>query len=149
MNERIIEIILYLITRLQANDDIKQSDVMQLTDGGYSDAEIGAAFSWIARKETDVDEDIRSIPGLGFRVLHRAEKHLFTSEAWGYLIQLVSLSIISANNLEDIIDHAMMIASHRLQLEDVRRLASNVLMDSVEPNLAGAQLVMRSVGTVH
>ncbi|MCE2502560.1 MAG: DUF494 family protein [Chlorobi bacterium] len=147
MNERIIEIILYLITCLQENEDINESDVIQLTDGGYSDAEIGAAFSWIASKEKV--ERAKRLAHNGFRVLHHSEKHLFTPEAWGYLMQLMSLSIVSADNIENIIDHASMIVSGRLDAGDIRQLTANVLMDSAEPNLMGAHLALRSVETVH
>ena len=147
MNERIIEIILYLITRLQENQDIKQSDLLQLSDGGYSDAEIGAAFSWIARKDGGTPPSI--IGRSGFRVLHQAERHLFTREAWGYLMQLTSLSVISGSELEEIIDQARMIGAERLTLFDVRRMAANLMMDSEEPNTIGRQLARQTVESVH
>ena len=148
MNERIIEIILYLITRLQENENIEQSDVKKLADGGYSDAEIGVAFSWIARKDA-IEESAPRSKTTGFRVLHQGERHLFTPEAWGYLIHLVTLSVLSHNDLEEIIDHAMMVGSERLALADVRRLTSSIMIDSVEPNMMGARFALQAQESIH
>ncbi|MCB0711152.1 MAG: DUF494 family protein [Ignavibacteriae bacterium] len=147
MNERIIEIILYLITRLQENQDIKQSDLLQLSDGGYSDAEIGAAFSWIARKDSGKTPE--KLHRTGFRVLHQAEKHLFTLEAWGYLMQLVTLSVISPIELEEIIDQGTMVAAEKLSLHDVRRMTANIMMDSMVPSMMGSQLARQIEESVH
>lgn len=147
MNERIIEIILYLITRLQESNDIKQSDILQLSDGGYSDAEIGAAFSWIAQK--DSARSSGAPQRSSFRVLHQGEKHLFTLEAWGYLMQLVTLSVITPFELEEMIDQATMIVAERLTIADVRRMTANVMMDSAEKNMMGMQLARETTETVH
>lgn len=149
MNERIIEIILYLITRLQQNSEIQQVDFSRLADDGYSEAEIGAAFSWIAGQNSLE----MPVAGMGskasFRVLHEMERRLFKADAWGYLIQLSGIKLLSPQQLEAVIEHARMIAFEPLAIEDVKQVVANLLMESGDPNTMGAQAMLRAGDTVH
>lgn len=149
MNERIIEIILYLITRLQKNSEIRQTDFARLTDDGYSEAEIGAAFSWIAGREVLGVAQPQPAASKSFRVLHEMERRLFRTEAWGYVLQLVGIGLISSAQVEAVIEHARMIAFESLMVEDVKQIVANLLMESGDPNIMSAQAMLRAGDTVH
>lgn len=149
MNERIIEIILYLITRLQKNSEIRQTDFVRLTDDGYSEAEIGAAFSWIAGREVLGMSPSEAEPTRSFRVLHEMERRLFKPQAWGYVLQLVGIGLLSQGQMEAVIEHARMIAFEPLAVEDVKQIAATLLMESGDPNIAGVQAMLRAGDTVH
>lgn len=149
MNERIIEIILYLITRLQKNSEIRQTDFARLTDDGYSEAEIGAAFSWIAGREVIGVSPTQIETGKSFRVLHEMERRLFRPEAWGYVLQLVGIGLITSAQVEAVIEHARMIAFEPLMVKEVKQIAANLLMESGDPNIASAQAMLRAGDTVH
>lgn len=149
MNERIIEIILYLITRLQQNSEIKQTDFAHLANDGYSEAEIGAAYSWIAGREGLASTTSSTGSSHGFRVLHDMERRLFKSEAWGYLLQLVGIGLLSSGQIESVIDQARMIAFEPLEVDDVKQIAATLLVESGDLNTMGAQAMLKAGDTVH
>jgi uncharacterized protein Smg (DUF494 family) len=148
MNERIIEIILYLVTRLQKNDTIEQTDVAVLTEDGYSDAEIGAAFRWISGEEQPA-EIPNETSNISHRVLHRDERVLFEPPAWGLLQQFVALGIITNAQLEDIIDNAMLVGFDRMQTDDVKRLVASVLLDTAPDYGSGKHMPRTGLDTIH
>ena len=149
MNERIIEIILYLITRLQQNSEIQQVDFARLADDGYSEAEIGAAFSWIAGRNSLEMPATGAGSGTSFRVLHEMERRLFKSDTWGYLIQLAGIGLLTPQQLEAVIEHARMVAFEPLGVEEAKQVVANLLMESGDPNTMGAQAMLRAGDTIH
>ncbi len=47
MQERIVEIILFLVSELKSNKQLNDVDVSLLTESGYTQTEISTAFSWL------------------------------------------------------------------------------------------------------
>ncbi len=47
MQERIVEIILFLVNELRSNKRLSDVDVSSLTRDGYTQSEISSAFSWL------------------------------------------------------------------------------------------------------
>ena len=86
MFERIIEIIVFVISELKQNKAIADISIDELHDLGYTSAEISTAFSWIVDR---IDFSERFLPGTttpspkSFRILHADEKDLFTTDGWG------------------------------------------------------------------
>ncbi|HDZ11003.1 MAG TPA: DUF494 family protein, partial [Bacteroidetes bacterium] len=116
MNERVVEILVYLMSQIRAdNDKIDRIDGMskELRNQGYTENEINTAFSWLFEKIQTNQEEIFDEPQFelrhGFRVLHEAEKVVIHPEAHGYLIQLKELGIITQSDMEQIIERAMML----------------------------------------
>ena len=93
MNERIIDIILYLVTQIRQKTPIEQIDIKRLVSDGYTDAEIGAAFSWLADRTDYGQYDPLTRPRTTFRVLHESERMLFRQDAYGYMLQLVEIGL--------------------------------------------------------
>jgi uncharacterized protein Smg (DUF494 family) len=114
MFERVIEIIVFLISELRTNKSFSDINVQHLKDLGYTTSEISTAFSWIADK-FDFQEFNENSPifesNESFRILHPGERDLFTDEAYGQLIQLHSLGIIENEHIEHIIERAIVSAN--------------------------------------
>ena len=47
MKERIVEILIYIMSEMQGNKGITEIDVRDLKEKGYTQSEISAAFSWL------------------------------------------------------------------------------------------------------
>jgi uncharacterized protein Smg (DUF494 family) len=109
MAERIMEIILFVISSIRGSN-IAEVNISELEKLGYTKSEISTAFSWLAEKVESAGT-IEPSPYLmetkGFRVLHSAEKDLFTKSAYGELIQYLTLGLISNPQLELLIDRAI------------------------------------------
>jgi len=103
----------------------------KLLDRGYTDSDIRNAIEYIMdslfyedRGNLGVDEPgSRAIP---LRVLSRYEKEFFSADAYGFLIQLQILGIVSIFQLELIIDRCLMLGLDPVSLDDVKTISSQI-----------------------
>ncbi len=149
MNERIIEIILYLINQIRKDIPIESIDVKGLASNGYTDAEIGMAFSWIADRavfgtEADATRSPRS-----FRILHETERMLFRTEAYGYLLLMMQIGLLNEGEFEMIINRAQHGGYQALGVPEVKELVSSLLAESGDVSFGGSRLMLNSHDTVH
>ena len=149
MNERIIEIILYLISQLRRDSSIEHIDVRELTADGYTDAEIGAAYSWLVDRESFGEYEGAHQSGKSFRVLHDSVKRLFRPEAYGYLLQLVAIGMISEMEFEVLISRAQLAGYEPLMIRDVKALVAMLLAEKSDAEVGGSRFMVSSNDTVH
>ena len=148
MNERIIDLILYLVSQIRKNTPIDSIDVKVLSADGYTDAEIGAAFSWIADQESFRPlEQMMRRPG--FRVLHEAERAIFPPDTYGYLLQLLEIGILNDIDLENLINRMHISGSLPLSVRDIKDLLPMVLAERDEERFAGTRIMLNAHDTTH
>src|SRR5207248_415467 len=95
--ERIMEILVFLLSEIQANKAISDIDTKVLSQLGFSQTEISTAFSWLLDKLSvngvgNDDPVIFTSPSLkrsrketsSHRVYHEAERSIISSEARGF-----------------------------------------------------------------
>lgn len=150
MNERIIDIILYLVTQIRQETPIEHIDVNRLSAAGYTVAEIGAACSWLVDRATfgtamaPSDEPRRC-----FRVLHESERRMFRPEAYGYLLQLFEIGLVDAGELETVINRAQIANLYALDTVEVKSLIGLLLAESGDLSFGGSRLMLNSHDVVH
>ena len=94
MYERIIEIMVILLAELNSNEELSGIDFEKLSSLGYSNEEITTAFSWVVDKLDTIkgrEKKEKESKESSFRILNKLEKALFTTEAWGEIINLKTL----------------------------------------------------------
>jgi len=148
MNERVIEIILYLVSQIRQDTPIELIDVKRLSADGYTDVEIGAAFSWIADHAVFGSERSSSAR-TGFRVLHESERMLFETESYGYLLQLIEIGVLTDMDLEIIINRAQVAGLSNLDVLDVKELVGMLLAELGELGYNGSRLMLTANDTIH
>lgn len=136
MNERVVEILIYLMQEIRQNrkrveqiDGISQDLLRQ----GYTENEINAAFSWLfERIKSETEELILNDEpgGQAFRVLNDIEKLVITPEAHGYIIQLRQLRLIGQTDMEQIIERAIMLGANSIGVEDVKSIVASLFFSS-------------------
>jgi uncharacterized protein Smg (DUF494 family) len=133
MFERIIEIIVYLISELQDKRGFDDIDMGELQELGYTKSEISTAFSWLADK-IDVTERVydnfTQPSAKSFRVLHSAEEEMFTKEAWGLLIQLQTLGLLNPEHTESIIEKALMSGFGEISAPLLRSIVAGLVFNA-------------------
>ncbi|MBD3224439.1 MAG: DUF494 family protein [Caldithrix sp.] len=139
MQERLVEIIVFLLEEFQqTNSPNKYSDISEeLVSKGYTESEINLAFSWIfnhLQNKSKVRSEGFTYSEGTTRILHDMEKIVISPEAYGYLLQLKNLALITDEDLEDIIDEALSLGSSSITIDDVKSLAANVLFDADSNN---------------
>ncbi len=152
MQERIIEIILYVISELKNNKEISDIDIGNLVNLGYTNAEISTAISWLADR-VEFPDSFYSITPISssdsFRVLHIAEYDLFTQEAWGEVVQLSTLGLLSNEHIELLIDRATMMGATEIDTGQVRAFLANVLFNAQTSSSPGSRVMLTGSDLIH
>ncbi len=149
--EKIIEIIVFLLSELKNNKQLAEVDMDNLTTLGYTQNEINTAFSWVYSKIyagekifIDPKTDTRSQ-----RFLHDAEQNVVTPEAYGYLVQLRELSLINNMDIDLIIDKIMVSSYNNVSKEDMKAIIASYLLDIDEMNDANSRVMINLNDTIH
>ncbi len=128
MNDRVVEILAYIMTEIRgqkSNPDKLELISRDLLQRGYSQHEISFAFSWLFERYNGESEEVFGISPASrnsFRVLHELEKAVIAPEAYGYLLQLKQLRLLNDVEVESIIERAMMAGVARVTMAEVKAL---------------------------
>jgi uncharacterized protein Smg (DUF494 family) len=137
MSERVVEILIYIMSEMRRNDSVSgKLDILSqdLLDRGYTESEISSAFTWLLDKIDGESEEVlqrqQSTSQYSFRHLHEIERAIITPEAYGFIIQLKELAIIDDFDFEQILERALMLGVSRVDLAQMKSLASSILAGS-------------------
>lgn len=149
--EKIIEIIVHLLSELKNNKQLAEVDMENLENLGYTQNEINTAFSWVYSK-IYAGEKIFLDPKLDTRsqrFLHDAEQNIVTPEAFGYLIQLKELSLINNMDIDLILDKIMVSSYNNVSKEDMKSIIASYLLDLDEMNDTNSRIMINITDTIH
>ena len=151
MKEKVIEILMYLMSEMRDSKALADIDMTDLKSRGYTQSEISAAFNWLHEnsqsRDTRQGQHNDNITG-SRRVLHDAEKSALSTEAQGYLIHLRELDLLTDADVESIIERSMMTGFERLSVPEVRTIVAVVLF-SKAPAGGPHRLMPNTEDTVH
>ena len=139
MKESILDVLLYLFEHYFTNDAITASSdditaqngplVGELSEAGFSTAEIRKAFDWL-------DDLARQRPAPGqsrsngpTRVFHGTELDKLDTESRGFLLFLEQHGILDADQRELVVDRAMALDQDELDLDDLKWVVLMVLFN--------------------
>lgn len=149
--EKIIEIIVYLLSELKNNKQLAEVDMDNLASLGYTQNEINTAFSWVYSKIyagekifLDPKSDTRSQ-----RFLHDAEQNVVSPEGYGYLVQLKELGLINNMDIDLIIDKIMVSSYSSVSKEDMKSIIASYLLDLDEMNDTNSRVMININDTIH
>ncbi len=130
MKERVVEILVYLMSEIEANKRLSEIDVDGLKQRGYTQSEISIALSWlyenIPMQDGYVVHQGKASHG-SRRLLHDAERMMMTTEAQGYLMQLNELGLLDNREMETIIERAMVSGFEQFTIYEMREIVAAVL----------------------
>jgi uncharacterized protein Smg (DUF494 family) len=148
MQERIVEIILFLVNELRSNKRLNDVDVSSLTRDGYTQSEISSAFSWLFERLSSGKSVIEATSGAfaSHRILNDAEKMIVGSQAYGYLIQCRQLGLLNNSDVEVIIEKIMMAGFTSVGLPEMKSFVAGYLFD-MDSN--SGQISLSTNDTIH
>jgi uncharacterized protein Smg (DUF494 family) len=150
MQERIVEIILFLVSELKSNKQLNDVDVSLLTENGYTQSEISTAFSWLfermplGQELVAKDQDTR----FSHRVLHEAEKMVITPEGYGYLLQCRQLGLLSNADIETIIERIMGAGFSSAGVPEMKSFVAGMLLDGDSQSGMSGRISLNSDDTI-
>ena len=152
MREKIVEIIVYLMSELRNNIPLGEIDLSVLANSGYTPTEISTAFGWLYEKiklgEHATTETAKSSPH-SHRVLHEAERSVFSPDAHGYLIQLRELGLITEGDIETVIDRVMLADYAVAGVQDTKSIVASILLEADDSHNTGSRVMFNSKDTIH
>jgi len=152
MKERIVEILIYLMSEMQENKTLNDIDLSDLKSRGYTQSEISAAYSWIFENmESAPHGTMRSgrPSGSSRRVLHDAEKLVLSTESQGYLIQLRELGLLDDGDLETAIERAMVAGYDKLTIGEIRQIIAAILFSKGKGSWGVDPMMLDDGDTIH
>ncbi|GHC11548.1 DUF494 family protein [Thermomonas carbonis] len=138
MKESILDVLLYLFEHYFANDAILTGDdftaldsplVSELTEAGFSGAEIRNAFDWLdtlARQRPTTGQQRVNGPT---RIFHGSELDKLDVESRGFLLFLEQNGVLDAGQRELVLDRAMALDQDELDLDDLKWVVLMVLFN--------------------
>jgi uncharacterized protein Smg (DUF494 family) len=134
MQGKLIEILIILMREI--NNRGVESGQMELISGellnlGFTEHEISTAFSYVIER-MNLLKDAPEPDPRSFRVLHDIERVFLSAEAYGYLLQLQKLGLLSIDEMEKIIERAVMMSTPKLGVNEVKSIVVDILFDDNE-----------------
>jgi hypothetical protein len=128
----ILDLIVKLVHHVQHGKSLNDFDPAEMNNGHrYSSSELSAAYSWVLLHGPELSlRRKRQVP----RVLHIAERMVFSKEAWGWMLELQSLGLIDHSGIERIIERIMMQFHGKVTLSMVKEIVEPFLLDSDRHN---------------
>ncbi len=151
MQEKIIEIIVYILSEMRNSKQVNDIDFKKLNRDGYTDAEINTAFAWIFSKidsGTKLFSDSQATDK-SHRFFHAAEQEILSTEAMGYLIQMKELGVLTDLDIELIIDKIFLSGYQKAGVEEIKLIISTVIFDFEDKGNNLSRLVLQNNDTVH
>jgi uncharacterized protein Smg (DUF494 family) len=154
MQERIIDIIVYLLGQFQ-KEPARESYTdfsKELISKGYTKNEINLAFSWVfnhLQSEHSGNKQELHYFDEGVRVLHDLEKLVISAEAYGYILQLYHLGLLAESDIEIIIERALALGTMDVTLEDIKSLIASVIFGVETSNSFDGFLFHQGTNTIH
>lgn len=151
MKERVVEILMYLMSEIEANKRLSEVNLDDLTNRGYTQSEISAAFSWLYDNLPVQDGKVllqERASRSSRRQLHHAEKMLLTTDAQGYLMQLYELGLLDAADFENVIERAMLSGFEKLSVQEIQEIAAAVIFAKPRRD-EGGHSVLNNNETIH
>jgi len=81
--------------------------------------------------------------------LHDVEKLVISSEAYGYLLQLRFLSLITDYDMETVIERALTIGTSTISIEDIKSIAATIIFGSDANGTWDGVFIHPGTNTIH
>jgi len=141
---RIVDILVVLMDEIHSrgmeNNRMELLSV-ELLKQGYSEKEISTAFSWILERMVYANSDAAPSPA-SYRVLHDVEKLFISSEAYGFLLQLEMIGVLSYEELERVIERSLMESTPGLSVERIKSLVAEIIFGQSDFSLPASELIL-------
>jgi len=152
MKEKVVEILVFIMSEMWGKKPLNEIDFTDLKDRGYTQSEINAAFAWLYENVQTVRTGtlLPDRPSLGSRrILHDAEKTVFSTQAQGYLIQLGEIGLLDDKDLETVIEKGMMAGYEKLSVAEVREIVASVLFSKEGKHPGSNHSMLNTEDTIH
>jgi len=151
MHERIVEILMFLVSELKSNKQLNDIDVSFLTKNGYTQSEISTAFAWLFERMS-VGQPVIAQGGQSeksARFLNEAERMVISPQAHGYLQQCREMGLLKNTDIEVILDRIMAAGFSNIGIPEMKSFVAGILFDGGSHTSLGGQITLEADDTIH
>jgi uncharacterized protein Smg (DUF494 family) len=133
MNERVLEIVVFMVSRLRgAVGEVAHYNqlAIDLQSRGFTEREINLACSWMFDRygaEVNTLSKTAHAWKSSVRILSPRERIALSSQAVGYLMQLVKLGILRATDFEEVVEACAQSGRHAMCIDEMKSIISGAL----------------------
>ncbi len=151
MYEKIVEIIAFLMSELNSNHSISETTFKDLSNQGYTDTEISAAFGWLADRSQIQEQLIESIDAQkhSFRILHEFEQMYISPEVYGYFLQLFQLDVLTHDQIETVIERCLMSGMQPVDMNTAKFSVGSILFNAGQYEVPSQRIFLNGTDTIH
>lgn len=137
ISDRVVGCLVYVMNELQITK-VESGEVYLLAqflqEKGYTSNEIHAVIPWLIDRSGPLSESLESLGPISLskthRILNELESSVITPRAHGYLIQLRELGLISAVEMERVLEQAATLGLAKVGVIEIEAIASAVLLET-------------------
>ncbi|MFA5404816.1 MAG: DUF494 family protein [Ignavibacteria bacterium] len=151
IQDKVIEIIVYILSEIKEIEQLNEIDVNRLTDKGYSDTEINTAFAWIFSKLDegelifkDKNEDIKS-----HRIFNPIEDKIFTVDSKGYLLLLRELGLLNDLEIDLVIERVHLSGYQKININELKKFIASFILNSDSKSDILSRLILQNNETIN
>ena len=151
MQEKIIEIIVYILSEIKNRKQISDIDLKKLAKIGYTESEINTAFAWIYSR-INQGENIfkgKERSTKSKRFFHEIEKDILTTDAMGYLITLFELGILSDTDEELLLDKIFYSGFEIIDKAELKFLIASIILGLENRSDKLGRFALQNNETIH
>jgi uncharacterized protein Smg (DUF494 family) len=127
-SDRTIDILLEIAPEILKKISLQRINTKRLEQIGYSKTEISYALTLLLDKNPNAfKKSKKKLQDSFFRVLNQDEKKLFSKEAFKDVIILQAIGLIDENDLNELIDRAMIYYNESISQPELRQIISTML----------------------
>ncbi len=137
MRTNVIDLIIQMVRMIRSGESLRDLDSKNFSSANKSEA--SAAYSWILQKVESghLNSDARKSHHRQLRILHAAERTIISTDAYGYLIELFNIGVIDQDDMERIIESAMMNNFEKIGIERMKEMVARVVFGVGEKSRPG------------
>lgn len=136
MNNKTIEILIHLLGHLREHEfdfDSLNEFSENLVFNGYNENDIAEAIGWLLDRLSFMNArptEISNQQDQSIRILSDYERMQISPEVYGYILTLRANRIITARQMEKIIDYCMMLGSRMVNEDDINEILVAILFEN-------------------
>lgn len=151
MTAKLIEVLAKILEGIGKNYSYEEVSKLLIKEKRFNKQIISAAFSWLYDHKLAL-QNVTKTEQTGnkkFRVLLDEEKDILGFENYNYLIYLLNIGLISASDLNSILEQIMLYPSERITKEEINWIILFSLVDPSDNYLPGSRYLLNSSDTIN
>lgn len=151
MQDKVIEIIVYILSEIKEIKQLSDININSLTDKGYSDSDINTAFAWIFSKldEGELIFKNESAKTRSHRFFNLVENKIFSVDARGYLLLLRELGLLNDLDIDLVIERVILSGYQKINITDLKKFISSFILNTENKSDVLSRMILQNNDTVN